>query len=202
MVALSNVSFSVNYKVWQHHSFYRIIYCIELVNDSDLSDLPPSSSYHNLFVDYSDILPASDQLLLLMHSLGGSGIPDMLLKSIRSPQRRWSAAGEMESHSASEFGLPAALIELASDDNLLSTVLAPPYATRFVDINDGGTVTWSLSSELSAFLTSALQPQTVSELETTALRVICFACPPCYEGNTFWYVGAHTRVNYGFHTNI
>jgi hypothetical protein len=148
-------------------------------------DPSPSCSYYNLFVDYADVVPASDQLLLVLHALGGSDVPEILLKSVRFPQRRWNADGEISSINATDFGLPVELVNLLSDDERLSQTTASPYITK--GTLEDGTVSWSLGAEVPPFFSQALRPQTMDELGVTALKVICFACPPCYEGNTNWY---------------
>lgn len=150
-------------------------------------DSSPSCSYYNLFVEYGEVIPASDQLLLLLHALGGSDVPEILFTSARFPQRRWNAEGEIESTSAGNYGLPSELVNLLSDDLGLAQATASPLITR--SVLEGGTIAWSLKSELSSFLSQALLPQTVDALGITALKLICFACPPCYEGNTHWYFG-------------
>ena len=124
-------------------------------------------------------------MLLLLHALGGSEIPDVLLRSVRCPQRRWNANGEIEGISATEFGLPFGLINALSDDIEYAQIVASSYITKH--LHDDGTVSWSVCPEMRSFFNQALLPQTLSELGTTALKFLCFACPPCYEGNTTWY---------------
>lgn len=123
--------------------------------------------------------------MLLLHGLGGTNIPEILLTSVRDPQRRWNAEGEIENTSAIDFGLPAELVDLFSDDTKLAQAMASPYFTRTA--LDGGIIAWSLHPEVQSSLTHSLLPQTSNELLATALKVICFACPPCYDGNTHWY---------------
>ncbi|KAF9876777.1 hypothetical protein CkaCkLH20_05623 [Colletotrichum karsti] len=143
-----------------------------------------SSSYYNLIVDYADILPASDQLLLLVYALGGSSIPEDLLKFVRLPQRRWNSEGEIESTNATAFGLPPELTSLLSDDIELSLATENPYIMKHT-LNDDVSAL-SLSPEFAASLSRALLPKAVDELGATALKFMCFICPPCYEGNTDW----------------
>lgn len=158
---------------------------------SQFLDLPPSCSHHNLFPHYSDVVPASDQLLLLLYALGGSDIPLILFTSIRSPQRRWSEHGEMATTSAAEYGLPPELIRLCGDDdevNLKQALTESPHITQHT--NNDGIALLSLSPEMQAFFSTSLLPVTVATLDDTALKLICFACPPCYEGNTVWSASA------------
>lgn len=155
-----------------------------------------SSSYLNLFVDYADLIPAPDQLLLLLHALGGSDIPEILLKCVRSPQRRWNAEGEIESTSAAKFCLPIELVNFLSDDTEVSRAAASPYViTRVLDDD---TIAWSLSPEFTLLLSNVLLPRTTNELAATALKLICFGCPPCYEGNIGWYGLIHSS-EYVYH---
>lgn len=148
-------------------------------------DFSQSCSYGNLFLDYNDFIPPSDQLLLLLHALGGSSVPDILLTSICSPQRRWSDDGEMKTVTAVGLDLPAGLLGLLSNKTVLDQAMSSSYITKHV--LDSGTVSWSLCPNLVSFFSNTLRPQTIDELRATALRVICFSCPPCYEGNTDWY---------------
>ncbi|ETS83873.1 hypothetical protein PFICI_05749 [Pestalotiopsis fici W106-1] len=151
-----------------------------------LHDLSLQSSYYNLFADYADVLPDSDQLLLLLHGLGGTEIPVVLLKSARLSQRRWNIHGEIESINAIDFGLPKGVVECLSDETVFSSVAASPYIIKQVLEDD--TVAWSLRPEFSLFLSQALTPEAMEELGSIALKLLCFACPPCYEGNTDWSI--------------
>ncbi|OBR09148.1 ABC multidrug transporter [Colletotrichum higginsianum IMI 349063] len=144
--------------------------------------LPPS--YLNLFAGYADILPAPDQLLLLLHALGGSDIPEKLLKSVRLPQRRWDSNGEIQTVTAAEFGLPSELINILSDQIHLSRAAKSPYIIR--SALDDTTIVWSLCPDYASILSRILHPRTADELGDTALKLICYVCPPCYEGNTDW----------------
>lgn len=83
-----------------------------------------------------------------------------------------------------EFGLLTELTAALSDETEFGQLVASPYITsqRF----DDGVTTWSLSPEMRSYFHQTLQPQTINELGTTALKLISFACPPCYEGNTTW----------------
>lgn len=91
----------------------------------------------------------------------------------------------MENASAYELDIPAGLIDLLSSQTELSRAMASPYIIR--NVLEDGSISVSLNPQLGAFFSNSLTPQTMHELETTALKVICFACPPCYEGNTYWY---------------
>ncbi|KAK4940851.1 major facilitator superfamily [Elasticomyces elasticus] len=62
--------------------------------------------------------------------------------------------------------------------------MASPYITKHA--LEDGSMAWSLYPEVDSFFSHSLRPQTAEELGATALKVICFACPPCYEGNTTW----------------
>ncbi|KAF4458607.1 mfs multidrug transporter [Fusarium albosuccineum] len=151
---------------------------------SQLNEFAPSLTCHNLFVDYSEFVPASDQLLLLLYALGGSNIPNQLLQSVQFSQRRWNPEGEMEVLNAVDFGLPSDLVGLLSDSGKLEQAITNPHVTSHV-LHDGS-VTHSLSQELLTFFSQVLLGSTVDEIGATALRLLCFVCPPCYEGNTNW----------------
>ncbi|KAH8658310.1 hypothetical protein BX600DRAFT_439478 [Xylariales sp. PMI_506] len=144
----------------------------------------PTRSRYNLVFDYSDVITASDWFCLLLHALGGSGVPDIILKSVCIPQRRWNASGEIESISAINFGLPLELVNFFTVDTNFNQAMSNPQIVR--QELDNGIVMWSLCPELESYFNRSLLPQTIDQLRITALRLICFACPPCYEGNTSW----------------
>jgi hypothetical protein len=143
-----------------------------------------TSSYYNLTVDYADCIPDEDYLMLLLHALGGADVPEALLKDCRSQQRRWNTSGEIKKVTATDFGLPPELISIVSDDEtLLQATKSPSIRKSFLE---DGTVAWSLSSEATAKLSKALHAQSINDMGVLALKVVCFTCPPCYEGNTTW----------------
>ncbi|KAH6661797.1 hypothetical protein F5X68DRAFT_252125 [Plectosphaerella plurivora] len=143
-----------------------------------------SSSHYNLFPDNSDFLPISDKLTLLFAALGGCDIPDPVLRSVRLPQRRWNAEGEMENKNAIEFGLPTDIVQLLSTDDALEQMERTSLITK--GVLDDGTVTWSLSQEMAAYLSQAILPSTRDQIGQVAVKLACFSCPPCYEGDVSW----------------
>ncbi|KAF5253903.1 hypothetical protein FANTH_1228 [Fusarium anthophilum] len=151
---------------------------------SQLCDPPSPAQYHNLFGEFNLFVPAHDQVLLIIYALGGTDIPVVLLKSIRLPQRRWNADGEVDQTNALQFGLPATLIDLICNEAKVSEAVAGPDVVDRVQAD--GTIAWSLSPERMSTLQEALTPQTIEALEATALKIICFVCTLCYEGNTDW----------------
>lgn len=84
------------------------------------------SSYLDLSVDFGDVLPDSDHMLLLIHALGSSDVPDLLLRSTCQPQRRWNDDGHIQKVEALEFGLDPELVRLLSDDNRRGQAIAQP----------------------------------------------------------------------------
>lgn len=130
------------------------------------------------------MLPDSDHILLLIHALGGSDIPDLLLRSTGQPQRRWNDDGYIHVE-APESGLDPELVRLLSDDNRRDQAIAQPGIIQRCLKDD--TVTWSLSSELSHALSNSASRETVAKWKALALRLICFACPPTYEDTLTWY---------------
>ncbi|KXH56598.1 hypothetical protein CSAL01_03432 [Colletotrichum salicis] len=151
---------------------------------SQLRDPSLKSSYYNLFLDYAELIPAADQLLLLLQAFGAVEIPEILLKGVRVPQRRWNTDGEIDAVEASKFGLSNELVKLISDDVEYSCAIESPNIIKRRLDND--TQALSLCPEFSVFLSRALRPRTVEELGAVALKLLCFVCPPCYEGNTDW----------------
>lgn len=116
--------------------------------------------------------------------MGGKDIPDILFKSIRLPQRRWKADGEIEQIGASEFGLPVDLVDLLCDEVKFSQITTDPSITRHV--RGDNSISWSLCPELMSTFADVLLITTIEELETTAMKLLCFVTPLCYEGNTDW----------------
>ncbi|KAL0943108.1 LipA and NB-ARC domain-containing protein [Colletotrichum truncatum] len=141
-------------------------------------------SYYNLVVDYADLIGGSDQLLLLLHVLGGKAIPEMLLTNVSFPQRRWNKEGEVENVSIYEIGLPNELVKLLLDPAALSRARTSPYIIK--ETLDDATSTLSLCPGLSSRLTRVLLPRTINEYGITAVKLLCFVCQPCYEGNIDW----------------
>ncbi|CAI6093635.1 unnamed protein product [Clonostachys chloroleuca] len=156
----------------------------QLLVSQSLTDSVAPYAYHNLFSEYPDILPDFSKLSLIIHALGDSGIPDVIFKSVRSPQRRWNPDGEIESNHSADSGISSEILQLLSDDDRLDHAATDPNLIRQT-LNDG-TVSWSISPEQSSLLASVLLPETVESLAVLGLKLICFACPPCYEGNTSW----------------
>ncbi|KAF5579464.1 mfs multidrug transporter [Fusarium pseudocircinatum] len=159
----------------------------DLVQRLVLSQLCHASSpvpYQNLFGQFSPFIPAREQLYLVMYALGGIDIPETLLKSVRSPQRRWNAEGEVEEAGAAQFGLPVDLVDLLCNESQLSEVITGSWVTHQVRADN--TVAWSLSPNLMSSFAGALAIPKIEELGITALKFICFVCPMCYEGNTDW----------------
>lgn len=123
--------------------------------------------------------------MLLLHALGGLEVPTILFKNIRFPQRRWNIEGEIQSMDAKEFGLPPELISHLSDDSRLTQAAACPAIIQ--NLHEDGTITWSLRPESMMLFSITLLPQTAEHLAILVLRLICFVCPPCFEGNISWY---------------
>ncbi|KAF5648567.1 mfs multidrug transporter [Fusarium sp. NRRL 52700] len=159
----------------------------ELVQHLVLSQLcnPTSSArYQNLFNKFPSFVVAQDQLHLVIYALGGTNIPAVLFKSIRLPQRRWNDEGEVDQTSAAQSGLPKTLVHLVCDEAKLSEAIACPYGVE--QVQEDNTIAWSLSAERMSTLQETLTPQTIEVLEAAAMKLICFVCPLCYEGNTDW----------------
>ncbi|CAG9991149.1 unnamed protein product [Clonostachys byssicola] len=164
-----------------HEDYTEIV---QLLVSQSLTDSVAPYAYHNLFSEYPDILPDFSKLSLIIHSLGGSDVPDALLKSVRSPQRRWNPDGEIESNHSTDSGISSEILELLSNDDRLDHAATDPNIIRQT-LNDG-TVSWSISPEQSSLLAGVLLPETAESLALLGLKLICYACPPCYEGNTSW----------------
>ncbi|KAI5455617.1 hypothetical protein BGZ63DRAFT_518964 [Mariannaea sp. PMI_226] len=142
------------------------------------------ASYYNMVLDYGDIMQRSDRLMLLLYALGGAHVPAKLLENVRLPKRRWNAEGEVEIITAVEFGLPSDLVQLLSDDNLISLMTTRPEVEA--SALEDGTSTWSIFTDIEARFSSILTSETEERLTHLALRLICFVTPPPLEGNTSW----------------
>lgn len=149
-----------------------------------VSDTPPTLSYFNLLPDYRDLLPVSQQVLMLMAALGGSEIPVVVLKSVREPAKRWTADGEIKNINANAFGLPDELVQVLCDDDALEKAVARPEVDQ--KSLDDGTLVWTLAPEFTTSVSSCLSRHTEEVWASSALRLLCFACPPCYEGKSKW----------------
>jgi hypothetical protein len=98
--------------------------------------------------------------------------------------RRWSSDGEVRGTSATDFGFSADLIALLSNDDQLSRVGQRPEVTQHA--LEDGTLVWTIHPDAQKGIANRLSPQTVEDWANIALRLICFACPPCYEGKVNW----------------
>ncbi|RBQ69414.1 hypothetical protein FVER14953_20949 [Fusarium verticillioides] len=152
---------------------------------AQLDDPSLALSHRNLLLEYGDCISPAEQGLLLLHALGGNDIPLDLLKCAKIPMRRWTNEGEIQSITASDFGFNTEVIGLLSSDERLAELGQRPEVTQ--QALEDGTIIWSLSSDAQKDLSHRLTPQTTEDWATTALKLLCFACPPCYEGKVNWY---------------
>ncbi|KAI9168011.1 hypothetical protein HJFPF1_04155 [Paramyrothecium foliicola] len=139
--------------------------------------------YLNLCNDHEELLEDSDQLHLLLQALGGSDIPVTLVRGLRHPHRRWNDDGNINTVDASTFGISSYLIDIISDDVRLDRAAERLAVEEKIDTNN--ITTWSLNSG-SNDQSSKLSAQTSTNLHHLALKVLAFARPPCFEGNTQW----------------
>lgn len=153
--------------------------------DGSAESFAPGSQY-NLITDYPEIISPSDQLMVILHALGGRDVPDAILRSLGSSQRRWNTDGEIESLTPEEFGLHPDLILTLSTEQTYSDASFSPYVTRHT--LHSGIDAWSIHPDVTALLNEVLQPRIWEEMGITAVKLLSFACPPCYEGNVTWYV--------------
>lgn len=122
---------------------------------------------------------------MILHAFGDALVPTSILECVNLPQRRWNPEGEMHSTSAAEFGLPSGVLGIFSIRGDMDQIIAGLDFTQHV-MGDG-TSAWGISPEIRSLLDRTLSTQTKQVLEVVALKLICFACPPCFEGNTTWY---------------
>jgi hypothetical protein len=100
--------------------------------------------------------------------------------------RRWNHDGYIQEVDVLEFGLDQELVRLLSDDNRRGQAIVQPGVVE-KQLREG-TSTWSLSSNLSLTLSSSLSHETMERWRASALRLICFACPPICQDSSPWYV--------------
>ncbi|KPM38851.1 hypothetical protein AK830_g7692 [Neonectria ditissima] len=158
-----------------------------LVNDPVLP-----LSYYNLCFEYGDVLPRSDQLIILILALGGTEVPVELLRSVRRSQRRWTDDGEIKTTTATEFGLPTEMLRLLSDEKYLTQ--AGEQSEIIHSTLEDGTPSWSIRPQSTLLLPEALSSQTKEDLVALGLKLICFACPPCFEGKTSWSMSVKKAI--------
>ncbi|KAF5656807.1 hypothetical protein FHETE_10781 [Fusarium heterosporum] len=160
-----------------HHFVQNLI--LEQLDDPSLI-----LSHRNLLLEYGDCVSPSEQGLLLLQALGCDQIPVDLLKAIKVPMRRWSSHGEVVATSAAEFGFTSDLIALLSDDDRLAQL---GHREEVIKQNlEDGTPVWSINLDTQERLFSRLTPQTMEDWANIALKLICFGCPPVYEGKVNW----------------
>ncbi|RGP79429.1 hypothetical protein FLONG3_2484 [Fusarium longipes] len=162
----------------------NLTYFVQRLITEQLNDSTLTLSFRTLLSEYGDCLLPSEQVLLLLHTLGGINVPIDLLRSVRIPMRRWTDGGEIQSISAADFGFSSDLVTVLSNDDVLEQVRQRPEVTQ--QTLEDGTVVLSLHLQAQGEISSRLSPQTIEDWETTALRLLCFACPPCYEGKVNW----------------
>lgn len=162
------------------HSHFSYVYSLLNISDKSMK-----SSYYNLIADYGDLLPDSDRLLLYLYALGGIEIPVALLDDLRFPCRRWNVDGEIQSIDATDFGIAPELTGFLSGDNYLARTSTTPCINKS-QLNNG-TITLSLSNDIVSAFSSTLVSHTMEFLNSVALKLLCYACPPCYEGKSNWY---------------
>lgn len=150
-----------------------------------LLDNPQKILKYNLFAEYADVFPSSDLLLILATALGGSGVPVDLFTSSRIPKRQWTPDGEIETITATEYGLHPTLATILSDETSIT------QTSQLQDIVESKledeTPAWSIRPESQQSLHAALSPETQEFLADQTLRLLCYACPPYYEGKVNWY---------------
>lgn len=152
-----------------------------------IEDTASTCSYYNLITEHGDLLPSSDHISLLLYALGGHNIPDVLLKSALLPQRRWNVDGEIETTTSATFGLPDEIIRIFANEKILDKALIKGPGIVMNSLQDG-LVGWSLHPPYESSIAEALTPDVKADLGIVALKLICFTCPPCYLGDTDWYV--------------
>lgn len=169
------------------HLLLSLSYCILYSSLTSSTYLDPSLSvsYLNLCFEDGDILPDSDRILLLIHAIGGTDVPSTVLRSARTTRRRWAADGEIQTTNALGFGMSPDVVDFLSDEKRLSKAVSQQDVIQ--KVLDDGSITWSISSKRSQLFHDAIQPKVAEDLTAMGLRLICFACPPCYECNIQWY---------------
>ncbi|UZP41724.1 hypothetical protein NXS19_009540 [Fusarium pseudograminearum] len=113
-----------------------------------LNDPTLTLSFRNLLSEYGDCFLPSEQGLLLLHTLRGTEVPVDLLQSVKTPMRRWTEEGEIQSISALDFGFSSDLVNVLSNDSVLLQVAQRPEVTQ--QTLEDGAVTLRLGNNSSS----------------------------------------------------
>ncbi len=121
----------------------------------------------------SDRTQDTTYLPLLLHAMGGSQIPGLLLDRTLLPQRRWNASGMEIRVTALEAGLDQHLLDILSDTDRRMQGIEP-----FVKSNTTN-CSWALSleSHFQSRISQLLSVQENEKWSIEALKWICFVFP-------------------------
>lgn len=121
----------------------------------------------------SDRIEDTGYLLLLLHALGGSRIPDLMLVRVQLPQPRWNDSGTVCNVTALEAGLDQQLLDILSDTDRFNQTIEP-----FVESNTtNGSWTFSLKTHFQLRISQFLSDQEKEKWTIKALKWICFVFP-------------------------
>ena len=119
----------------------------------------------------------TDCLLLLLHPLEDSEIPDLLFERTRSPQWRWTDEGGQDQVTAVEVGLDQRLVNLLSDESRLIQTIQKLDPLIKLNTSTNGAWTCSLDNQLQIKLSQSLAGHVREEWSLKVLKWICFVFP-------------------------
>jgi len=120
-----------------------------------------------------DDIQDTGYMLLLLHALGGSRIPELIFERAQLPQPRWNDSGAFCNITAIEAGLDQQLLNILSDtDQLIQSV--EPFVESDIT-NDSRAYT--LKSYLQTKISQTLNDQEHKRWNIKALKWICFVFP-------------------------
>ena len=112
-------------------------------------------------------------LHFLLHAMGGSQVPGLLLDRVLLPQRRWNSSGVEIEVTALEAGLDQYLLDILSDTDRRMQAIDP-----FVKSNaTNGSLALSLESHFQSRISQLLDDQEKEKWSIEALKWICFVFP-------------------------
>ncbi|PVH90945.1 hypothetical protein DM02DRAFT_664503 [Periconia macrospinosa] len=115
-------------------------------------------------------------LILLLHALGGSLIPESMFLRAQLPQPRWNNSGAECRLTGPEAGLDQPLVDILSDrDRLLQTIRALEPFVKSSTTN--GSRTFSLQSQFQSRISQFLNDQDKEKWSIKALKWVCFVFP-------------------------
>lgn len=130
-----------------------------------------SDEWEKLLIN--DCTKDTTYLSLLLHAMGGSQIPGLLLDRALWPQRRWNASGIEHKVTAVDAGLDPHLLDILSDTDRRMQAVEPVVKSNTTN----GSWTLSLEGHFQSRISQLLGDQEKEKWSIEALKWICFVFP-------------------------